>query len=198
MSVQEYIDSGILHDYCMNVLSATERAQVEEMCAAHSEIRKELTLIQQGLEKFAEQSRQWPKEEVKENIWLTLDNINKEKAGDLDDLPIINKYSNYRNWLKIVAPFVPHELQEERVVTTIRDYGGVTQMLIISTTDVEEETHEHERESFIILEGECECHVGDNIIRLGPGGFLDIPMHTRHNVKVISPRVTAVLQHVAI
>ena len=69
---------------------------------------------------------------------------------------------------------------------------------MISRTDVDDEVHEHEQESFLVLEGECECHIGDTVYRLGPGGFIEIPLHLNHNVRVLSPYVVAVLQHIAV
>jgi mannose-6-phosphate isomerase-like protein (cupin superfamily) len=198
MNIQEYIDSGILYDYSAGTLSEKERSGVERMCTRYPEIKDELDRLQATLENFAEKAATWPAAGLQETIWNTLENINKEKAGDLADLPVINKYSDHNNWKRIVIPFMPKEVNKDRVVKTIRDSGGITQMLIISKTDVEEEVHEHEQECFIVLEGECECHVGDDIYRLGPGGFLEIPLHLPHNVKVLSPYVVAVLQHIAV
>jgi len=198
MNVQEYIDSGVLHNYCVHALSEAERAEVEKMCASYPEVKEELLQMQESLEKFAAQTEMWQQAQVKETIWGTLENINKEKTGDLNDLPIINKYTDHNNWKRIVMPFMPQELKKDRIIKTIRASGGVTQMLIITKTDVEEETHKNERESFIILEGECECYVDNKVIHLEPGGFLEIPMHTKHNVKVLSPYVVAILQHIAV
>ena len=198
MNVQEYIESGVLHDYCMNVLSDRERAKVEKMCIRHACVQEELLHMQKSLENFTRNTTRWPSAEIKESIWHALENINKEKIGDLFDLPVISKYSDHRHWKRIVKPFLPEELKHDRVINTIREYGGIKQMLIISRTDVEEETHENERESFIILEGECECYIGNKVIHLSQGGFIEIPMFTQHNVKVLTPHVMAVLQHVAV
>jgi mannose-6-phosphate isomerase-like protein (cupin superfamily) len=198
MNVQEYIDSGVLHDYCIHALTAAEKAEVEKMCARYPEVQEELSRMQEDLEKFAAQTEVWPPVQIKETIWSTLENLNKEKTGDLNDLPEINKYTDHNNWKRIVMPFMPQDLKNDRIVKTIRESAGITQMLIVSKTDVEEETHENEHESFIILEGECECLVGNKVIRLGPGGFLEIPLHTLHSVKVTSAYVVAVLQHIAI
>lgn len=198
MNVQEYIDSGILHDYIMGSLTAAERAGVEQVCALYPEIQAELKNIRAAIDHFADDIAVTTPAEMQDNIWDKLDNINKERTGDINALPVVNKYSDHNNWKRIVAPFMPQTIPAERIARTLRHSGGVTQVLIISTTDVEEEVHEHEQESFIILEGECECYVGDNVIRLGPGGFIDIPLHVNHNVKILSPYVVAVLQHVAI
>ncbi len=187
-----------MHEYCINTLSAGERTEVERVCAQYPQVKSELLQMQRALEKFAESVGRKPAAEVQQTIWGTLENINKEKAGDLSDLPLLNKYSDHNNWKHIVKSLMPSRIPDERIVFPLRDANGVMQLLIISRTDVEEEVHEHERESFLILEGECECHIGDDTWRLGPGGFLEIPLHKNHNVKVISPYVVAVLQHVAI
>jgi len=198
MNVQDYIDSGILHDYIMGSLTAAESAGVEQVCALYPEIQAELTRMRAAIDHFTDDIAVTPPAEMQDNIWDKLDNINKERTGDISALPVVNKYSDHNNWKRIVAPFMPQTIPDERIARVLRHSGGVTQVLIISTTDVEEEVHEHEQESFIILEGECECHVGDNVIRLGPGGFIDIPLHVSHNVKILSPYVVAVLQHVAV
>jgi mannose-6-phosphate isomerase-like protein (cupin superfamily) len=198
MNVQDYIDSGILYDYSIGALSESERAGVDKVCAQYPEIKYELRQLQKTIEEHVAATAVSPVAAMQDAIWSKLDNINREKTGNIRELPVLNKYSDYNNWKRIVVPFMPVEPDSDRIVKTIREEGGVTQMLIISKTDVEEEIHIHEQESFIILEGECECHIGDDVYRLGPGSFIEIPLYTRHNVRVLSPYVVAVLQHSAI
>ncbi len=198
MNVREYIDSGVLYDYCTNALSESERQAVEEVCTQYPEIKEELLSLQQSLNGHAEKTAVWPKAELQESIWSTLENINIEKNGDLNNLPLINKYSDHNNWKRIVMPLVPETVIQDREIKMLRETSSITQMLVISKTNVDEEIHENEKESFLVLEGECECCIGAEVTRLGPGGFIEIPLHTRHNVKVLSPYVVAVLQHVAI
>ncbi len=198
MNIEEYINSGILHDYCINALSVAQQLEVEKVCARYPEVKRELLQMQQSLEQFAAGAAKMPGIAVKENIWNTLENINKEKAGDLNDLPVINKYSDHHRWQRMVIPLMPKSIPEERTMIPLRHTDKVMQVLVISRTDVDDEVHEHEQESFLVLEGECECHIGDNVYRLGPGGFIEIPLHLNHNVKVLSPYVVAVLQHIAV
>jgi len=198
MNIQEYIDSGILYDYCTGALSASSQAEVERICARYPEVEQELASLQATIGAYAQHAAVWPGAGVEETIWNTLDNINRENTGDLSSLPVINRFSDYKKWQHMVIPFMPKEIKEGIEIKTIRDSGGITQMLVVSRTDVEEEVHENERESFIVLEGECECYIDDKTYRLGPGGFIEIPLHTRHNVRVLSPYVVAVLQHVAV
>ena len=187
-----------MHDYCINNLPPLGRAEVERMCEQYPEVKKELQQLQNALNKFAERASKAPAQEIKHKIWNTLDNINKERAGDLRDLPLINKYSGHHNWISIVKPLMPAEIPQKRAMIPLRESDGIMQVLVISRTDVEDEVHENEKESFLVLEGECECAVGDQKYRLGPGDFREIPLHKNHNVKVLSAYVVAVLQHVAL
>ena len=198
MDEQEYIDSGILYDYCTGLLSEDQKAAVEKVCAQYPGIKDELQGLQADLNLSAASPMSIPNPQLQHSIWNTLENVNKEMAGDINDLPLINKYTDYNNWKRIVKPLMPSEIRHSRITHTLRDADGVMQMLIISKTNVEEEVHINERECFIVLEGECECHIGEDIYRLGPGGFIEIPLHVPHNVKVLSPYVVAVLQHAAV
>ena len=198
MDIQGYIESGILHDYCVGNLSPAGRLEVEQTCAQYPEVRAELQQLQNLLEKYAEGGASAPAPQLKQNIWNTLENINKERVGDLNDMPLINKYSDYQNWKRIVAPLMPQQIPTGTVAMPLRDAAGIQQTLVIAFDNVAEESHEHEKESFLILEGECECYVGDNLYRLGPGGFLEIPLYTSHNVRLLSPYVVAVVQTIAL
>lgn len=47
--------------------------------------------------------------------------------------------------------------------------------------------HKHANEQIAwIVEGECEFHVGDEVVRLGPGGMVVIPPDTMHHAVVTS------------
>ncbi|MES2701109.1 MAG: cupin domain-containing protein [Bacteroidota bacterium] len=198
MNIKEYIDSGILYEYCTDTLSASQKAEVEAMCAKFGELRDELAELQRSLEQYSTNTLLTPGAEMQDSIWNVLDNVNKETRGNMDDLPVINRYSEHTNWQRIVKALVPDKIEQGTQIIPLRDAGGVAQMLVLTTEDVPDEVHENERESFIVLEGECECYVGTNVIRLGPGGFIDIPLHEHHNVKVLSPYVIAILQHIAV
>jgi len=182
----------------MGMLTPDEMSGVEVMCDLHPEIKTELRRIEARLAKYAEEHSVDPPAELKDSIWATLQNVNKEKAMDPNDLPFINKFTDHTHWMDFVRSRIPKEVTEDRVITVLQHNSLVTQMLVISKTDFDNEEHEHEMESFVILEGECECTVGDNVFRLGPGGFTEIPLHTPHSVRMISPYVVAILQRVAI
>jgi quercetin dioxygenase-like cupin family protein len=197
MNIEAYIESGTLYNYCLGILSNEEMASVEMICAQYPEIKKELTELEDLFAKYGQLAAAAPVPTLEQNIWSTLDNINKERHGDLSNLPIINKYSDYQHWKRIVQPLLPAEINSEKIAI-LQANEKITQVLFVSGTAIPDETHEHERESFIVLEGECECCIDGQPIRLGPGGFIEIPMYTHHDVKAITPWVVAIMQRIAI
>jgi mannose-6-phosphate isomerase-like protein (cupin superfamily) len=198
MNIQEYIETGILEQYCLCVLADDEVREVEAMRSKYPEVGAEIRNIESVLEGYATTFAQEPPAELKETIWGTLENLNKEQHIDLSDLPVINKFTDHKAWLGVVKPLLPPQMKEDRIVKVLRESDKVIQMLIISKTHFDDEIHVHEHESFIILEGECECTVGDNVFRLQPGGFTEIPLYTSHDVRVLTPYVTAIVQRIAV
>ncbi|MBZ9849611.1 cupin domain-containing protein [Mesorhizobium sp. CA14] len=57
--------------------------------------------------------------------------------------------------------------------------------------------HRVQEETFYLLEGECEWHVGDRTIRATPGTFLFIPPGMPHNITNISEKPARVLMTVS-
>lgn len=194
MDVSAYIDSGILQDYCLGLLSDGERAAVDEVCVQYPDVRMELAAVQHAMNVYAEAFRQAPHEALKNQIWQVLENINTEEKKSIDNLPLLNKFSDYRNWLDMVKPLLPEKLETPLFLKVIRHDDAVWQCVIWANTDYPDEVHEDVKECFMVLEGECECHIGDRVVRLTAGQYLDIPLHMHHDVRVISPEVLAVVQ----
>ena len=153
MDTGAYIDSGILQEYALGILNNVQRAEVEQVCAANPEIKMALRNIELGLQKFAEANALWPGDGLQDKIWATLENVNKEVQMDADNLPLINEFSNYKNWLRFVQDKLPREHAEEQFMQVLQHTDGVTQILLSSKTDIPAETHEDVLESFVILEG---------------------------------------------
>lgn len=191
MDLQQYIDSGVLYDYCTGALDPVRMAEVEMNGLLYPRLQKEIDALKAMLHAGPSPASLV---HLKEDIWGLLDNINKENAGLLNDLPLINKYSDYHKWKKIVQPLVPLPIADDWIVYPLRTSQTLTQLLIVSRIDVPEEIHDSEHECFLILDGECVCRLGEQSVHLGPGGFLEIPLFVPHSVHIISTQVTAVLQ----
>lgn len=198
MNIQAYIDSGVLEEYFLGQLDEAGNGEVLHLCNQYPELQRELAAIETSFGNYAMANNVAPAHYMKERIWATLDNLNKEKTIDLNNLPLINSYTDTTKWMGLVKPFIPEHIAGERITRVLQDTENVFQLFVISKTDFEDETHTDLLESFIILEGECECTVGDEVFRVSAGGYAAIPLHTPHTVRIISPYVIAIMQRVAV
>ena len=198
MDIQAYIASGILTEYFLGHLSDEHRQEVAQLCLQHTELARELADIELAFGEYAFANAIAPAPHLKDQIWATLENLNKEKTIDLTNLPLINAYSDPAKWMGLVKPFIPSHVGDERIMKVLQDTPQVIQMFVVSKSDFEDETHDDLLESFIILEGECECTVGEDVYRVSAGGYTSIPLHVPHTVKILSPYVVAILQRVAV
>ena len=198
MNLKSYIESGVLELYALDLLSETERIGVERMLATYPQLKQEYEQIQRDFENYAHVHQVVPPKELKTTIVDSILNLQKEKTMDLENLPLINRYSNYKSWLNLASSFGNLELDQGRYVKVLRHDDTVTQLLIVSETDIEEEIHQDEYESFLILAGYCNCKVGNNVTLMGPGDFMEIPLHEPHDVMLVQKPVMAILQHLKV
>lgn len=113
----------------------------------------------------------------------------------LGNLPPTSRHSNYLSWLKAIEPLLPNEPVESIFFKEIRRDERYVQSLVVSRVDVPEEVHESYAESFFILEGRCACTIGGRVFELAAGDYLPIPLHVPHDVRLLTPQVTAILQY---
>lgn len=192
------VTSEIIELYCLGMLSTEESMDVRRQAENNAEIRKEIEHYQQSMgQQNAPGARFEPIAHLKSSTMNLLHNLKLEEAGDIHELPLINKYSEAASWLQLVKPLLPPVLDQDMFIKELRNNGSVSQIIIWSAVDYPDEVHSDEHESFIILEGKCVCFIEDEIVELGPGGYLEIPLDKHHEVKVLEP-VLAVVQRLKV
>ncbi|CAN5679516.1 hypothetical protein BH10BAC2_BH10BAC2_03100 [soil metagenome] len=198
MDIKTYISSGVLEDYCLGVLDDAESAKVEQMAAMHGEIKTKIAAFQRSLQQYAITIAKYPSAGLKNKLLATLDDLAKEYTLSLENLPLLSKHSDHKSWLKLVKTMLPPTLEEEVLIKILRNDHEALQCIIWLKKEYPDEVHDNLKESFIVLEGECECHIGGKIIKLGPGGYLDIPLFEHHDVVVTRGPVLAVIQRLKV
>jgi mannose-6-phosphate isomerase-like protein (cupin superfamily) len=193
MDIRRFIESGILEEYCLGLLSAEDAAFVIELTLLYPEVKHELEKIELAMERLAAEEEVKPDPALRNKILSAL--IYSDHPLDINNLPMVNKYSNAEDWFDLLKHLIPAEPPKGIFMETIRQDNKIAQMFVVACADVPPETHTDTMESFFILEGECRCTVGEDVVTLGPGGFIEIPLHTLHDVKMLTPRVIAILQH---
>ncbi len=200
-NLTEYIESGILELYVMGATTPDESREVEEMAAAHYQIREELNTISQSLEQYAQANAVQPHPTVKYLLLATIDYMERLKKGEQPasppELTAASRPADFAMWLN--RP----DLQGPDVVTEIYvKLIGATQQATTAIVWLQEEAHNEvhhdEYERFLIIEGTCDITVGEEINHLKPGDYFAVPLHQPHTVKVTSQEpCKVILQRVA-
>lgn len=68
MNIQDYIESGILEEYALGVLSEAERTEVERIAREHPDVARELKQVIGGLDAYAEAHAVTPPEGMRERV----------------------------------------------------------------------------------------------------------------------------------
>jgi mannose-6-phosphate isomerase-like protein (cupin superfamily) len=193
--VKDYIESGILERYCLGLLEVEEQAELFQMAALHPEIKAALNAVELKMEKLAASAAVEPAPNVKNKILAALGFSEEDTKPDLNNLYPIDKNADLQTWLNRLDDLIPDEPSEVFSREVIGENDHFRQMLVVTRVDVPEEEHGEFLESFFILKGHCECTVGNDFFKLQAGDFLEIPLHVKHNIKLTTPYVVAVLQY---
>ena len=81
MDIQEYIESGILEEYALGVLSEVERADVERIAREHPVVDQELKEIVGGLDAYAEAHAVTPPAAMRERVLKAWEQSIRETAA---------------------------------------------------------------------------------------------------------------------
>ena len=196
--MQPYIANGILELYVLDLLSPNEKLGVERMLKVYPELKQEILAIENALEQYANANAIQPSKKLENEILEIVENLTIEQDISFTQLPFINQYSNYLNWMPLVEQVKPVQLIDGIFNKVLQHNNQITQVLVVSEIDIPEEIHEDEHESFLILDGNCECIVNGKSRLMGPGDFMAIPLYEPHDVILKSKQVTAILQRVKV
>ena len=195
MDVKQYIESGILEEYCMGHLSEGDEAYLTQMLMLYPEIKEELAEIELAIERLALAAAITPHSRLKKRILSAIDFDDTSVLLDIARMPAVDEFANYKSWLKTLDHLIPSNPQEDFFAEMIRTDESYQQLLIVTKNDVPEEEHQEFIESFFILKGQCECTVDNKLFKLNPGDFLEIPLNVTHDIKIVSPYVVGILQY---
>lgn len=196
-----FLESGILELYVMGAATPDERREVEEMAAAHHEVREELDAISQSLEQYAQANAVKPHPTVKYLLLATIDYMERLKKGEQPvtppELTVASRPEDYAMWLNREDMRSPDAV-EEIYVKLIGATPQATTAIVWLKDEAHNEVHHDEYERFLIIEGTCDITVNEQVNHLTPGDYFAIPLHQPHTVKVTSEiPCKVILQRVA-
>ena len=194
MNLQDYINSGVLEQYCLGLLDSDEANQVVSYCLKYPRLRDELNSIEVAIEKMAIEKATDPPPQLKDKILARLGFVGNHVL-DINNLPPTDAYSNYLSWLQAVEHLLPTEPFEGLNIQVLQQNDKIAQMLVVAKVNVPDESHDNYAESFFILKGKCSCTIDGKEVFLNAGDFLEIPLYAEHDIKMLTPTVTAILQY---
>nr|WKN38874.1 anti-sigma factor [Tunicatimonas sp. TK19036] len=110
MKVDDYIASGVLEQYVLGDLTATEANEVARMASLYPEVRQEITLIEDTQQAITENLAIKPPLRVRESILATISGSEEKDADEKPSLTKKNKKIHYLRYgvaasftLKLVA-----------------------------------------------------------------------------------------------
>jgi mannose-6-phosphate isomerase-like protein (cupin superfamily) len=192
--MENYSESGIIEAYCLGLLPGVEAAAIT--LAAE----KDVTLQQMILETEAALKNYSDVEgapALKKSILAGIAAIPVSKI-DINNPPLINYQSDADEWNEAIEHIKP-QTDHGNIKTTFLTFTDELQVCVAWLSNRLEEDGHHEdefEESFLILEGSCECNLDGKIFRLKAGDYLDIPFNTQHTITSTSPQgyVKAIIQ----
>ena len=194
MSLKDYIDSGMIEDYCLGLLTPEETEDVAKQANIHPEIKDRINEYQSALKQYAAELSPDNAKSHKKQLMEIIDNLEAETTIDIKSLPLINKYSDSKKWLPFAKAVLPSALEQPTLMYELRDEKGINQFLIWTIADAPYELHDDVYETLLLLEGECICRVGEDAFHLNTGDFLAIPLHKPHNLEVVKGPVVLLVQ----
>jgi mannose-6-phosphate isomerase-like protein (cupin superfamily) len=192
---QEYLQSDQLEQYCLGLLSPDEAAEVEQLARTYPAIRDELDRLTLLLADYAIDEPVMPSPTLKSRVMMTLNQLGEAPPFDLNNLPLINAFSDAGQWQRTVDAIQPPETYKNIFGHVLRQDQEAELFLVWVRHTINPEDHHDEQESFLILEGRCECSIGGELVQLSAGDYLSVPLDLEHTVRVISETpVKAIIQ----
>lgn len=194
-----YIESGILELYVLGMATEEEVIEIEQLAAAHSEIKNEIEAITTALRIEAREKVSEPNLTIKPMILAIIDFQARLHNGEEPQLiPLLNensKPSDFNPWLTRVD-MIPDD--SDVFAKLLGVTAEATSAIVWMKTGSPPETHANEYEKFLILEGTCDIVINEKPFSLVAGDYMSIPLHATHYLKVTSSTpCKVILQRVA-
>ncbi len=168
-------------------LIAEEGARVPDMF--------DINMTEDALVKFAEAHSVPPPASLRDKILGKISALEAQKSArtklDPDNLPMLSENHNWLDWQEVVDGIEPPADFENIHLHTLESSEKRELYVAWVKQMVEEEVHYDILESFVLLEGSCECHISNEkgetrIVRMGQGDHILMQLGETHDIIITS------------
>jgi mannose-6-phosphate isomerase-like protein (cupin superfamily) len=189
MNHKDIQESGLLELYAMGLLEGPEVDIVQEAIANNPLVALEFGQIEDTLFQLAQSNAAEPNPTLKSLLLGKIDYLGRLRAGEIPvkapSLTPGSKVADFQQWLTRSDMQLKGELDLAQVAI-ISDEPDQMTAIVWLRLGAPAETHSHEYEKFLIVEGSCDLTIGTKVHSLKAGDFLSIPLHITHHVEVTS------------
>ncbi len=191
LSERTFIESGLIELYCLGHASAAETQTIKQYAAYYPALQAEIDAIEKALNQYTLAVSPKPKLLSTDQMW----NVIHEDRVYIAAPPLLGENHDWKQWKKAVKNIKFPSVEDNVYMHPLRADEKVEQFLVRLSEFIPDEHHEEIYESFLILEGACECIIGEKTIKMKAGDYIEIPLWEVHNIKVVSDTpVIAILQ----
>ncbi len=188
-AVEDYISSGIIELYLLEMTSEEENRDLREAAKTFPEIQQAIDRAAKTFEDFGQANAVAPPAPLKAFLFGTIDYMERLEGGEtptsppaLSNASTINDFAPWLNREDMVLP----EDAEDTFIKIIGADEKLTTAIVWAKTLLPAEVHDDEFESFLVLEGTCEIDIDNETHYLKPGDFLTIPLYADHVARITS------------
>ncbi len=167
---------------------------------------EEIRQTEEALLQFAHAHAKTPPAALREKILAKINALKSQSSQrqklDLDKLPLLEDNSNWLDWEEAVQGIEPPPDFENVHLHPLESNDRRDLFVAWVKQEVPEEVHFDILESFVLLEGTCECHISDEqgntrTVRMGPGDYIAMQVGETHDIVITSLKpAKAILQWV--
>lgn len=188
----------------MKKSSTILKENITEWLEGEPHVESDIELTEDALIRFAQEHAAPPSASLRQSILSKLSRFNLTNKTrsilDLDNLPLLDDNSNWLDWEDAVKNIMPPENFGELHLYPLESNDDRQLFVAWVKSFIDQEVHHDLIESFLLLEGSCECHITDpdgttRSVRLGVGDFISMLPGQTHDVVITSPEpAKAILQ----
>ena len=164
----------------------------------------ELAKTERALEGFATAYAQTPPLSMRDKILGKIQKLNKNAQNrqkiSLNAVPLLTADANWLDWQEAVAHILPPDDYEGVHLEPIREDASVQIFVAFVKEHIDEEVHTDLMESFILLEGNCDCLITNSngsqrTVHMGEGDRIEFQLGQIHDIYITSGKpAKAILQ----
>ena len=201
-----FLESGIIEEYHLGIASGEEVTKLLALCQKYPEAQK---MSDEGSASLLYLLKSYEKNVPTRTRAFILNGIASKRELEkaalvgseamLDIFVPISSYSSVEKWNKLLEDVHPDDEFENIFAKPLFQSDQHELTLVWAKEIVPDEIHTDQSESFFLLEGTANCHIGDEVYAMQKGDYMLIPMHVNHKVVVTSlTPAKAIMSRVAI